>query len=54
MHIKPRAIFVSHAFHTLTQGDMSVEEYEKVMKKAADTLRDIDQPVDKTTTTPSY
>ena len=32
----PRAIFLSHAFHTLTQRDMSVDEYAKAMKKAAE------------------
>ena len=37
----PRAIFLSHAFHALTQGDMSVQ----ALKKAADALRDVDKPV---------
>lgn len=40
----PRAIFLCHTFHTLTQGDMSIENYGKVMKKAADTLTDVDHP----------
>jgi hypothetical protein len=42
----PRAIFLSHSFHTMTQGDLSVEDYGKKMKKAADALRDVGMPVD--------
>ncbi|CAO1943818.1 unnamed protein product [Urochloa humidicola] len=41
----PRAIYLSHDFHTLTQGDLSIEEYGNLMKKAADRLCDADQPV---------
>jgi len=41
----PRAIFLSHAFHAITQGDMSVHEYAQALKKAADALRDVDKPV---------
>ena len=42
----PRAIFLSQAFMTLTQGDLSVEAYGQEMKKAADRLRDVGKPVD--------
>ena len=41
----PRAIFLSHVFHALTQGDMSVHEYAQALKKAANALRDVDKPV---------
>src|SRR6185312_561121 len=41
----PRAIFLSHAFHTITQGDMSIHEYAQALKKATDALRDVDKPV---------
>jgi len=41
----PRAIYLSHAFHTLTQGDMSIHDYAQAMKKAAEALRDVDKPV---------
>ena len=41
----PRAIFLSHAFHAITQGDMSVHEYAQALKKAADALRDVGKPV---------
>jgi len=41
----PRTIFLSHVFHVLTQGDMSVHEYAQALKKAADALRDVDKPV---------
>jgi hypothetical protein len=41
----PRAIFLSHSFHTMTQGDLSVEDYGKKME-AADALRDVGMPVD--------
>ena len=41
----PRAIFLSHVFHALTQGDMSVHEYAQALKKAVDALRDVDKPV---------
>lgn len=44
----PRAIFLSQAFMTLTQGDLSVEAYGQEMKKAADRLRDVGRPVDDT------
>jgi hypothetical protein len=41
-----RAIFLSHSFHTMTQGDLSIEDYGKKMKTAADALRDVGMPVD--------
>jgi hypothetical protein len=42
----PLAIFLSHSFHTMTQGDLSVEDYGKKTKKAADALHDVGMPVD--------
>ncbi|CAN6170762.1 unnamed protein product [Urochloa humidicola] len=42
----PRAIFLSQAFMTLTQGDPSVEAYGQEMKRAADRLRAVGKPVD--------
>jgi len=41
----PRAIFLSHSFHVLTQGNMFVHEYAQALKKAADALRDVDKPI---------
>ena len=41
----PRAIYLSHAFHTLPQGDMSVHDYAQAMKKATEALRDVNKPV---------
>ncbi|XP_072150394.1 uncharacterized protein [Setaria viridis] len=40
----PRAIFLSHEFHSMTQGDLFVEDYNK-MKRVADALRAVGQPV---------
>nr|XP_034586807.1 uncharacterized protein LOC117849379 [Setaria viridis] len=37
----PRAIFLSHEFHSMTQGDSSIDDYCQCMKTAADALRDI-------------
>src|SRR5688572_28517244 len=37
-------IFLSHDFHSMTQGDSSISEYCQCMKNLADTLRDIGQP----------
>lgn len=45
----PRAIYLSHEFHSMTQGDLSVEEYGKKMKRAADALRAVEQPVSNST-----
>jgi hypothetical protein len=42
----PCAIFLSHSFHTMTQGDLSVEDYGKKMKKVVNALRDVGMPVD--------
>jgi len=36
-------------FHTMTQGDLSVEDYGKKMKVAADKLRDVGHPVTEAT-----
>jgi hypothetical protein len=41
----PRAIYLSHEFHLLTQGDLSIDDYCLRVKTAADALRDVDQPV---------
>nr|XP_034580718.1 uncharacterized protein LOC117844048 [Setaria viridis] len=41
----PRAIFLSHEFHSMTQGDLSVEDYGKKMKRAAVALHAVGQPV---------
>ncbi|XP_025813120.1 uncharacterized protein LOC112890445 [Panicum hallii] len=41
----PRVIYLSHAFHTMTQGDLSISDYGQEMKKAADALRDVGQPI---------
>ena len=40
-----RSIYLSHEFHSMTQGDLSVEDYAKKMKVAANALRDVGQPV---------
>ncbi|XP_066361930.1 uncharacterized protein [Miscanthus floridulus] len=37
----PRAIFLSHKFHSMTQGDSSIDEYCQQMKATADALRDV-------------
>jgi hypothetical protein len=44
----PRAIFLSHEFHSMTQGD-SIDEYCLRMETAADALRDVGQPVSEPT-----
>jgi hypothetical protein len=44
-----RAIFLSHEFHLMTQGDSSIDDYSIRMKTAADALRDVGQPVSKPT-----
>jgi hypothetical protein len=41
----PRAIFLNHEFHSLTQGDLSIDAYCVRMKEKADELRDVGQPV---------
>jgi len=45
----PRAIFLSHEFHSLTQGDSTIDDYCHRVKTAADKLRDVDQPVSEST-----
>jgi len=37
----PRAIFLSHQFHSMTQGDSSIDEYCQQMKATTDALRDV-------------
>ncbi|XP_039797814.1 uncharacterized protein LOC120662811 [Panicum virgatum] len=41
----PRAIFLSEDFHSMTQGDLSVMDFGKKMKLAADALREVGHPV---------
>jgi hypothetical protein len=43
----PRAIFLNHEFHSLTQGDLSINAYCVRMKKADELrdVRDVEQPV---------
>jgi len=41
----PRAIFLSEDFHSMTQGNLSIMEFGKKMKMAADALRDVGHPV---------
>jgi hypothetical protein len=45
----PRAIFLSHKFHSMTQGDSSIDEYCLRMKTVADAQRDVRQPVSEPT-----
>jgi hypothetical protein len=45
----PRAIFLSHEFHSMTQGDSSIDDYCLRMKTTADKLRDVGQPVSEST-----
>jgi len=40
-----RAIFLSHDFHSMTQGDSTIAEYCGRMKTLADALRDVGHPV---------
>ncbi|XP_015642384.1 uncharacterized protein [Oryza sativa Japonica Group] len=42
---EPRAIFLSHQFHSMIQGDSSINDYCQKMKTAADALRDISHAV---------
>lgn len=42
----PRAIFISHEFHSITQSDMSINEYCKQIKTLADALHDVSVIVD--------
>jgi len=45
----PRAIFLSEDFHSMTQGDLSVMDFGKKMKLAADALREVGHPVSEPT-----
>ena len=45
----PRAIFLSEDFHSMTQGDLSVMDFGKTMKLAADALREVGHPVSEPT-----
>ena len=45
----PRAIFLSEDFHSVTQGDLSVMDFGKKMKLAADALREVGHPVSEPT-----
>nr|ABA94365.1 retrotransposon protein, putative, unclassified [Oryza sativa Japonica Group] len=42
---EPRAIYLSHEFHSMTQGDMPIAIYCQKVKTAADALRDVGHPV---------
>jgi len=41
-----RAIFLSHEFHSMTQGDSSIDDYCLRVKTTANKLRDVGHPVD--------
>jgi len=41
----PRAIFLNHEFHSMIQGDSSIDDYCVRMKAKADKLRDVGQTV---------
>jgi hypothetical protein len=41
-----RAIFLSHEFHSMTQGDSSIDDYCFRVKTTADKLHDVGHPVD--------
>lgn len=41
----PRAIFLSHEFHSMTQGDLSINDYCNKMKTAADALHGVGHPI---------
>jgi len=40
-----RTIFLSHEFHSMTQGDLSISEYCQRLKTASDSLRDVGPPI---------
>nr|ABB47203.2 retrotransposon protein, putative, unclassified [Oryza sativa Japonica Group] len=42
---EPRTIYLSHEFHSMTQGDMPIADYCQKVKTAADALRDVGHPV---------
>jgi hypothetical protein len=41
----PRAIFLSHEFHSMTQGDSSINDYCKRMKATTDALCDVGRTI---------
>ena len=41
----PRAIFLGHEFHSMTQGDSSINDYAQRMKATADALRDVGRTI---------
>ena len=41
----PRAIFQGHEFHSMTQGDSSINDYAQRMKATADALRDVGRTI---------
>jgi len=45
----PRSIYLSHEFHNINQGDLSIEEYGQKLKQAADRLRDVGEKVAEST-----
>jgi len=45
----PRCIYLSHEFHNINQGDLSVEDYGQKVKQAADRLRDAGEQVAEST-----
>jgi hypothetical protein len=49
-----RAIFLSHEFHSMTQGDYSIDEYCLCVKTTADKPHDIGRPVSESTLVFSY
>ena len=44
---EPRAVFLSHEFHSMTQGNLPFSDYCKRMKTLANSLRDIGLTVDR-------
>lgn len=42
---EPRAIYLSHEFHSMTQGDLPIADYCQKVKTAADALHDVGHPV---------
>ena len=37
----PRAVFLAEQFHSMTQGDLSIDQFYQRMKQTADSLRDV-------------
>jgi hypothetical protein len=40
----PRAVFLAEQFHSMTQGDLSIDQFCQRMKQTADSLHDIATP----------